>query len=79
MDTFGKTLVVLSQIVGAVAYIGTAAWFFLNDKAGLGILAVLVPPADLILMFLTPWWPVGLAAIALLLVGSLSLSAGSRS
>jgi hypothetical protein len=47
----GKLIMILGFIIGGVNYLVTAGYFFSNDQAFLGLIQLLVPPAELVL----PW------------------------
>lgn len=44
-------LFALGLVVSGVNYLATAGYFFSNDQTGLGVLLLLIPPAELVL----PW------------------------
>lgn len=50
-DAIGGALSVLGWLVGGVNYLATAFAFFADDRIGLGLIQLAVPPAELIL----PW------------------------
>jgi hypothetical protein len=58
--------------LGAINYLLTAGYFFSNDQTGLGLIQLLVPPAELIL----PWIAsptlgvISLISLLMILVGS---------
>ena len=47
----GKLIMIVGFIIGGVNYLVTAGYFFSNDQAFLGLIQLLVPPAELVL----PW------------------------
>ena len=47
----GKPLANLGFIIGGINYLLTAGFFFSNEKTLLGLIQLLVPPAELVL----PW------------------------
>lgn len=47
----GKPLANLGFIIGGINYLLTAGFFFSNEKKLLGLIQLLVPPAELVL----PW------------------------
>lgn len=46
-----KVLANLGIAIGGVNYLLTAGYFFSNEQTGLGLIQLLVPPAELVL----PW------------------------
>lgn len=68
-----KSLTTLGLTIGGFNYLFTAGYFFSNGKSGLGLIQLLVPPAELVL----PWLAhpvlgfVSLVSVGLLLAGSL--------
>lgn len=47
----GYVLMVMGVLLGALVYLVTAGVFFANGNEGLGLIQLLVPPAELVL----PW------------------------
>jgi hypothetical protein len=47
----GKQLMTLGFILGGINYLLTAGYFFSNDETMLGVIQLLVPPAEIVL----PW------------------------
>ena len=68
----GKSLMNLGLLVGGVNYLLTAGYFFSNDKTMLGVIQLVVPPAEVVL----PWVAsptlgiISAVSIAMCLVGS---------
>ena len=46
-----KTLTSIGLAIGGINYLLTAGYFFSNEQTGLGLVQLLVPPAELVL----PW------------------------
>lgn len=71
MRLVGRGLMGVGFIVGAVVWIMTSVLLFADGKTLLGVLALLVPPADLVLPWLiSPALGIAsLAALAVLLLG----------
>lgn len=58
---------VIGALAGGVVWVYSSFWFFATGQTVLGLIALLVPPADLVLPFLiSPAW--GIAAIGSLVV-----------
>lgn len=61
----------LGYFIGAINYLVTAGFFFADGKTGLGLIQLLVPPAELVL----PWLAspvlglVSLASLGLIIAG----------
>ena len=47
----GYVLIVIGVLLGALVYLVTAGIFFANGNEGLGLIQLLIPPAELVL----PW------------------------
>lgn len=47
----GYVLIVIGVLLGALVYLVTAGVFFANGNEGLGLIQLLIPPAELVL----PW------------------------
>lgn len=68
----GKSIMTLGFVIGGVNYLVTAGYFFSNDQAFLGLIQLLVPPAELVL----PWvasTTLGIASVismALIVIGA---------
>lgn len=71
-SVLGGLLIAVGIIAGGVIWLYTAYYFFATGQTGLGLIALLIPPADLVLPFLiSP--ALGIASIAsvgVLFVGS---------
>lgn len=68
----GSLLVMLGVVLGGLNYLVTAGYFFSNGETGLGLIQLLVPPAELVL----PWVAsptlgvVSLVSLLMMVVGS---------
>lgn len=51
MAGMGKLLIAVGMGLSVVTWLATAAAFFADDRAGLAVILLLIPPAELIL----PW------------------------
>jgi hypothetical protein len=47
----GKSIMTLGFVIGGLNYLVTAGYFFSNDQALLGVIQLMVPPAE----FVLPW------------------------
>lgn len=69
--TEGSGLMGLGYLIGAINYLVTAGFFFADGKTGLGLIQLLIPPAELVL----PWLAspalglISLASLGLVIVG----------
>ncbi len=78
MGGIGKVLLVLGQIAGGIAYIGTVGSLLADGRTALALVAFFVPPADLLLVFLTPFYVLFIAAVILTLLGLGAMALGER-
>ena len=62
----GKSLMALGFIIGGINYFVTAGYFFSNDQALLGVIQLMVPPAE----FVLPW----VASTTLGIVSAISMA-----
>lgn len=69
-----KGLAMLGVALGGVNYLLTAGYFFSNGQTGLGLIQLLVPPAELVL----PWVAsptlgiISLVSLAMIVIGASS-------
>lgn len=70
-DAIGGACSTLGWVIGGVNYLATALAFFADDRIGLGLVQLAVPPAELILPWLagTAYGVASLASIGLIVLG----------
>ena len=67
-----KPIATLGLAIGGINYLLTAGYFFSNDQTGLGLIQLLVPPAELVL----PWVAsptlgiISLVSLGLMIIGA---------
>ena len=68
----GYVLAVIGVLLGALVYLVTAGVFFARGDGGLGLIQLLIPPAELVLPWLisTRLGVLSLVSVALMLVGA---------
>lgn len=68
----GKSIMTLGFVIGGVNYLVTAGYFFSNDQAFLGLIQLLVPPAELVLPWVasTTLGIVSVISMALIVIGA---------
>lgn len=71
-------IAVIGWIAGGAIWLYTAFWFFADGQSFLGLIALVIPPADLVLPFLiSPTLGfVALGTVALMFIGSALSNAG---
>lgn len=80
MRILGGLLMVVGGLVGLGVYILTAYGLYVSGLAGLMLLGIFVPPADLVLSFIVSpgLGLLGLGAVAAFFVGGMAREAGPQ-
>lgn len=80
MSGLGMFVAVIGYVTGGVIWLWTAFWFFADGQTFLGLIALVIPPADLVLPFLiSPTLGLlALGSVALMFIGTAIGSLGER-
>lgn len=80
MAGLGMFIAGIGYVAGGAIWLYTAFWFFADGQTLLGVIALVIPPADLVLPFLiSPTLGLlALGTVALMFIGSAIGSAGEK-